>query len=438
MATGAVSLRAAGDGAPMAWSRGGERPAVTGPRLSECHDCGLHNLVQDIAPGSRAVCRRCGATLLRIPVNSLDRSLALAIGGLVLVVVANTLPFMSLSIQGRLQQASLVTGAIALFDQGFWSLAAVVTLSTIVAPALKLGATVYVVGGLRLAHPPRDLPLVLRWMRLLHPWAMVEVYLLGVFVAYVKLVDLATIEIGLACYSLAGLMVLMVAIDAVLCPDLLWREMERRSLVRHAAPAGSGRAVLCETCGITAPPIGHACSRCGGGVHRRKPEAIARSWALCIAALILYIPANIFPVMTVISFGAGAPSTIIGGTKELFAAGMWPLALLVFFASVTVPVLKLAGLMFLLVATQRGARWRLRDRTVLYRIIETIGRWSMIDIFMLSILAGLVRLGSVATIEPGAGAISFAAVVIITILAAMTFDPRLMWDVAGENPWPRR
>jgi paraquat-inducible protein A len=408
------------------------------PTLFECHDCGLHHTLDDLTPGSRALCRRCGATLFDVPVESLDRSLALAVAGLVLVAVANTLPFMSLSIQGRVQQVSLVTGAIELFDQGFWSLAALVAVTTIIAPSLKLGATLYVVAGLRLARPPRDLPLVLRWLGRLGPWSMVEVYLLGVFVAYVKLVDLASIGIGAACYSLAALMVLMVALDSVLRPEIAWRELERRGLLpARRAPEGVP-AVLCHSCGITAPAVGHACARCRAPVHLRKYDAIGRSWALAVTALVLYIPANLFPVMTVISFGSGAPSTIAGGIMELFAAGMWPLALLVFFASITVPVLKLIGLMFLLVSTQRGSRWRLRDRTVLYRIIETIGRWSMIDIFMISILVGLVRLGSLATIEPGVGAVSFAAVVIITILAAMTFDPRLMWDAAGENQWSGR
>jgi paraquat-inducible protein A len=149
--------------------------------------------------------------------------------------------------------------------------------------------------------------------------------------------------------------------------------------------------------------------------------------------MILYIPANQFPIMTVISFGSGESDTILSGVKHLFQAGMWPLALLVFFASVAVPVLKVAGIALLLTTTQRRARWRLRDRTVLYRVVESVGRWSMIDIFMLSILAGLVQLGSIATIEPGVGAISFAGVVIVTMFAASSFDPRLMWDAAGEN-----
>jgi paraquat-inducible protein A len=288
--------------------------------------------------------------------------------------------------------------------------------------------------GLRLRRPPPGLPQILRWLGLVQPWAMIEVYLLGVFVAYVKLVDLATIEVGVACYALGALLLVMVAIDYTLSPELVWRELEHRGLAGRLTDGMHRPMLLCEACQLVAP-IGHtrACPRCGFRRHFRKPESVVRAWALVTTALILYLPANIFPVMTVISFGSGAPDTILSGVMALFAAGMWPLALLVFFASITVPVLKIAGLMFLLATTQRGSRWRLRDRTTLYRIVEAVGRWSMIDIFMLSILVGLVRLGSIATIEPGIGAISFAAVVIITMLAAYAFDPRLMWDAAGEN-----
>ena len=149
--------------------------------------------------------------------------------------------------------------------------------------------------------------------------------------------------------------------------------------------------------------------------------------------MILYVPANLFPVLTVVSFGSGDPDTIISGVIHLLQSGMWPLALLVFFASITVPLLKLMSLAVLLVTTQRGSRWRLADRTTLYRVIEMVGRWSMIDIFMLSILVALVRFGVIASITPGIGSVSFAAVVVITMVAAMSFDPRLMWDRAGEN-----
>lgn len=176
------------------------------------------------------------------------------------------------------------------------------------------------------------------------------------------------------------------------------------------------------------------CPRCEAHIHLRKPHSISRTWALLIAAYIMYIPANLLPVMTVISFGKGEADTILSGVKELIHAGMWPIALLVFFASITVPVLKLLVLTYLLLSVQYHSQWRPKERTVLYRITEVVGRWSMIDIFMISILIALVKLEAVATIEPGPGAISFAAVVILTMFAAMSFDPRLIWDRLEEKP----
>ena len=175
------------------------------------------------------------------------------------------------------------------------------------------------------------------------------------------------------------------------------------------------------------------CPRCDAHIHLRKPNSISRTWALLIAAYILYVPANLLPVMTVISFGKGEADTILSGVQELIHAGMLPIALLVFFASIVVPVTKLLSLTFLLLSVHYKSQWRPRERTVLYRIIEVVGRWSMIDIFMISILIALVKLEAVATIEPGMGAISFAAVVIITMFAAMGFDPRLIWDNMKEK-----
>jgi paraquat-inducible protein A len=405
-------------------------------RIVECHECGRRYVLGPLAPGTSAVCQRCGAGLARRPVDSLERALALALGGLVLMVVANVMPFMSLEIQGRLQQADLITGSIALFEQGIWPLAIVVALTTVVTPLVKLAGVAYVLVGIKMARPPRHLVWIFGWLETFRPWAMIEVYLLGVFVAYVKLIDLASIQIGVAFWALTALMLVMVAIEIVLDPEAVWETLEQRGVVTVPVVQPGDTLLLCETCKLVAPTDGHGskCPRCGAARHVRKPDSIARTWALLVTGVILYIPANVYPVMTVISFGSGTPDTILSGVEELAAAGMWPLALLVFFASITVPIAKIAGLVLLLVTTQRGSRWRLRDRTVIYRIVETIGRWSMIDIFMLSILVGLVQLGAIATIAPGVGAISFCAVVIITMLAAGCFDPRLMWDAAGEPP----
>ena len=153
----------------------------------------------------------------------------------------------------------------------------------------------------------------------------------------------------------------------------------------------------------------------------------------------MYIPANYYPVLTVISAGAGQPSTILGGVEELLSSQMYPLALLVFFASILVPLFKLIGLAIMLLgsmllAAETGATFMLVPRTRLYYVVAWIGRWSMIDIFMESLLGALVQFGAIATIRPGIGAVAFCAVVLLTIFAAEYFDPRLMWDAAGFNP----
>jgi len=203
-----------------------------------------------------------------------------------------------------------------------------------------------------------------------------------------------------------------------------------------AARAG---LMSCHACGLLVRKR-HAgrgqrlcCPRCEAPVHDRKPDSLQRTIALVLTAAVLYVPANAFPIMTVISFGKGQSDTIISGIVHLAHGGMLSLALLVFFASVLVPCLKLVGLSFLVLSVHRRSRWRPRDRTLLYRIIESVGRWSMIDIFMISIVVALVKLGNVATIQTGLGATCFACVVVITMFASMSFDPRLIWDVMEEE-----
>jgi paraquat-inducible protein A len=173
------------------------------------------------------------------------------------------------------------------------------------------------------------------------------------------------------------------------------------------------------------------CPRCGASLHERKPNSIKRTWALILAAYIFYIPANVLPITTVVSLGKAQSDTILSGVIYFIKTGMWPIALVIFVASIFVPLVKLVILTFLVISVQRRSAWRQRDRTRLYRIIEAIGRWSMVDIYVVTILVALVNLGALATIRAQPGALFFAAVVVITIFAAMSFDPRLIWD--GEE-----
>lgn len=170
------------------------------------------------------------------------------------------------------------------------------------------------------------------------------------------------------------------------------------------------------------------CPRCGERFKTGVNKSVELTWALLIAAAIMYVPANLMPVMSVYLLGSGQPDTIISGALHLFQAGQWPLALLIFVASIVVPLIKLLALGFLLISIQRGSSWQPHDRIVLYRFTEYIGRWSMVDVFVVAILTGLVQFGNLARIEANAGTFSFAAVVVLTMLAAHTLDEHMIWD----------
>lgn len=170
------------------------------------------------------------------------------------------------------------------------------------------------------------------------------------------------------------------------------------------------------------------CRRCGAVVHERRPKSIIRTWALLITAAILYIPANLLPIMTVNFLGNGMPATIMEGVVELINADMLPVAAVVFIASILVPTFKLVGIALLLYSVQRHQPMSAKQRIIMYRFIEWIGRWSMLDIFVIAILVTLVNFGNLASIEANLGAAAFACVVVLTMLAAVTFDPRLIWD----------
>lgn len=175
------------------------------------------------------------------------------------------------------------------------------------------------------------------------------------------------------------------------------------------------------------------CPRCGAALHQRKPNSIARTWALVLAACIFYIPANVLPITMTTSMGKVQADTIMSGVIYFMVSGSWAIALVIFIASIIVPLLKILALSYLLISVQRKSDWRPHDRTRLYRITEAVGRWSMLDIFVITILVALVRLGSLAAIEAGPAALFFAAVVVSTMFAAMSFDPRLIWDERNQR-----
>jgi paraquat-inducible protein A len=197
-----------------------------------------------------------------------------------------------------------------------------------------------------------------------------------------------------------------------------------------AAEAG---LVACSSCGLLSRSYGgqpSRCPRCGAELASRYRHSIQRTWALSIAAAICYVPANILPVLTTQTLSASRSDTILSGVAGLYTSGSWPLALIVLIASVMIPLGKLAALAYLLIGVQRGAANGARDRARLYRMVDLIGRWSMLDVFVVTFVVALIQLQPLMASQPGPGLPFFSAVVILTMLAATSFDPRLIWDAA--------
>lgn len=193
--------------------------------------------------------------------------------------------------------------------------------------------------------------------------------------------------------------------------------------------------VACATCGKLhrAPreePVGARlrCARCGGALHSRKPNSLQRTWALLLTGIMLYLPANIYPIMITRSLGRPEENTIISGIISLWSSGAHGVAGIIFAASVVIPIMKFFVILYLLISVRARSVPGRGQGARLYRLTEFIGPWSMVDVFVVGLLAALLDMGDVASVKPGVAAAAFAAMVVFTMLAAMAFDPRLLWD----------
>ena len=361
----------------------------------ECEGCGLLQTAPTVGPGESAYCGRCGQRLYHGVADSIDRTLALTIAALILLVIANTSLFMVFEFNGRSEANRMLTGVFGLWQLGYTPLSLLIGFTSIFAPALHLTGMLFVLVPVKLGRSPAYLGPLFRWLGALRPWSMLEVYLLGAFVAIVKLGQLASIELDLAFYAFVGLIVVSTASYATLDARQVWSTIRLVRSPPDGSAAPGGDTLACSSCGqLSRLPRKAAeaarCPRCQGRLHRRKPHSLQRTCALVIAASLLYIPANYYPVLIIELLGKKEPNTILGGVEELISSGMWEIGTLVFIASIAVPMLKLVGLTFLMVSVRWRWHWSPRDRTLLYRVIAYIGRWSMIDMFMTSILVALV------------------------------------------------
>lgn len=413
----------------------GDPPRAVGTaEHAACPDCGLLQRLPSLSRPAVIECARCGHVLVSRTAGRVDLPLALALCALLLLAPAVASPLMSVSTLGAQRESWLSTGAQTLGAEGFRSLGALVLACGIVLPLVYAGALVWVLGMLHFspgrARESARLGWLYRWVLLLRPWMMLDVLLIGAFVAYTRLEAVASVDINAGGWCLMGATFVLLLALTQLDDRTVWSALPPR-----VDPPQPG-ALACTTCDLivaNAAPGSH-CPRCYAPLHRRKPDALRRTVALLLAGYVLYIPANLLPVLTVVRFGDVERNTILSGVFELVRNDLWPLAVIVFVASIVLPLTKLIGLTWMLIAIRLRSSRRLIARTRLFRTIDLIGRWSNIDVFMGSVLVGLLQFGALTSVRAGPGLLAFAAVVVITMFATITFDPRLMWDAARRAP----
>jgi paraquat-inducible protein A len=403
-----------------------------------CPDCGLLQRLPKMPHGHSAECRRCARLLAGPATGRVDAPLALALAAFLGLLPATVEPLLSVAAHGAVRTCWLWSGIVGLWHEGFASLAVLVGAFCLAFPYLYLMALMVVLAALRLGVRARLGP-VFRWIMLLRPWMMLEIFLVGCFVAYSRLRLVVGVQVLAGGWCLMGATLTLLLALTQLDERTVWDELPLRHARRHSrwgsrrqvlARASHGDAIACTTCELLVSDAyaGGGCPRCGATLHARKPYAFKVTASLVAAGFLLYIPANALPVLTLVSFGHEQSNTIITGVLELIRNRLWPLALIVFLASIVVPLLKLCGLTWMLLATLQGSRRTVLARTRFFRLIDAVGSWSNIDVFVASVLVALLQFGEIAQARAGAGLTAFAAVVVLTMIATRTFDTRLMWD----------
>jgi paraquat-inducible protein A len=404
--------------------------------VTECRHCGLLQCLPEIPYGGLSACERCDGVLHQRDRHTLPLAVTCSGIGALLFALAFWLPVAHVTMPGgRSATSNLITGPELLSETGAWGLAIVVVVTLLVLPGFELLAILAMGLGVWLGQVPRWIRRCFAALPTLSSWAMVEVFMLGATISLVRLRAWMHVEFGPALFALGGVALCSIGVAGAVDRRALWARVP----LLVPAPRRSARStpISCAGCDLVGwSGEGARCPRCSRTLHARKPHSFSHTSALLLAAALLAIPANVLPVMTIIKAGSGGPSTILGGTVELVENGFWMLALLVFTASIVVPVVKLVVLCLLLITTSRASTARLKLRTKLFRAIALIGRWSMLDIFATMVLVELARFGWLGNVRPELGATAFCAVVILTMLASESFDPRLMWDAAGANQVP--
>lgn len=416
-----------------------------------CHDCGEAHRWQPLTHGRLAHCTRCDAVMARGHRLFASSLLALTLAALVIFVVANSADLVTIRLRGAEVATTVPAAILVTWDQGAHLVAVLVALTALVAPAMFILLRLYVLVPLLIGKLPSGLGACMRLLHVTSHWNTVAVLAVGGLLALVRMSSLAQASPGPGLMALGVLALLLAAIESAGLRHLWPPDIDadatdgrvtprpERSSVEQGSP---GRWRGCECCGwvgrlsaaveasagASAADESLRCERCGHRLERARGLGLQRTWALLLTAAVMLVPANLLPMMVTVQTARSTPHTLLGGIAELWQDHAWGLATVVFVASIVVPLLKVVALALLAWSVDHAPEWRPLERVRLYRLVEGVGHWSMLDVYVVLLLIGMVRFGNLAGALPGAALLAFAAVVVLTMLATHTFDPRWIWE----------
>ncbi|ATC96966.1 paraquat-inducible protein A [Pseudoalteromonas tunicata] len=399
------------------------------PELVACPHCDFLVDLPALAANQRALCPNCGHQLSRGNFHTQATVISMALSALIMLLSSLFYPFISFSNQGMTQTITLLDAAKILFNYQTPILGALLDLCIILLPFLLLVSHILMQLGILSALPQRAARTLLKFTISLTPWVMSEIFLIGVLISMVKIMAMADIAFGLSFWSFCLFVLLYIGCLYRINVANLWQQISDEQITDsqyHTTRAIEHELKACHMCNCLSQD--DFCPRCHSPLHLRNPQSTQRVWAFLVTAIILYIPANLYPIMHTVVLSQDEPSTIVGGILILWKMGSYPIALIIFFASVVVPIAKIAVLATLCINVSSTRNFDQQQATQLYKITEFIGKWSMLDVFVVIILVALVQLGNIMSVLPGKGALFFAAMVVTSMLAAHAFDPRLIWD----------
>ncbi|MGF1726414.1 PqiA/YebS family transporter subunit [Photobacterium nomapromontoriensis] len=385
-----------------------------------CPECDLPLLLQVAEKGQSAYCPRCNSRLYRGGASSFSAEFAIALACVILIVPVHLFPLITIRLFGVMIPATLTSGTLTLAPS-FPAVALLILFCSSIAPLLVCGSVLTAQAGLKLRR--FNLFKYSMWIiEHLKNWAMFDVFLVSLGISCFKVQDYADIFVGPGLYCLIILHILMVLLLSRISISRYWEawqpETEHKcdELVLH-----------CHSCHMTQGNNDH-CVRCGCELHKRLPHSIQKTWAYLIAATVFIFPANLYPISIFLNNGKRAEDTIFSGVALLVKTNMTGIAILIFVASIVVPVAKILGLALILLTIQFKRSVNHLQRMKLYRFIQWIGKWSMMDLFVISLMVALIDRDQLLDFTPGPGAIAFGVVVVLTMLAAESLDSRLIWD----------